>query len=615
MSGSLSPQAAALADQGIRWVAITWVNHAGSALVKVVPLSALDAAVGVGVGFSPVADAFCSDGGIDPAHRLARPDGDLRLRADGTALALLESASGWAWAPGLRWDRALDQPYAADQRQFCLRQAQRLEQVGLNVLAGFELEWCVFSGQEPAVAGGPYGADRLVDGLDYASALLEALEAAELPWLQFHPEFGAGQFELSLAPGSVLEAADRLVRAKLVIQRQTSRFGWQCSFSPKPRLEGVGNGGHLHLSVSRDGQPVLQGGDGPSALTAEGAALIAALLEHLPALLPIACPLAESYERLAPGSWSAPFQAWGVENRETALRLVPSGADGGSAHLEIKVCDLAANPYLLLGAVQSVVLEGLEHPLPLPQPVRGDPALLSPGEVPRLPRCLADAAAAFASSSLLQQAMGEALHGSLLDSQAAEVRRSRRSSTQPMVESASIRRRPVVGVMGAGEAASPELITLAEELGACLAQRGWVVLSGGRDCGVMAAVSRGAAAVPGHCVVGILPDDNAAAAAEVDLAISTGLGQARNVINVLASDAVVICGAGGPGTASEAAHALKAGKPLFLLRTPAPWIQFFQSLDGHVQVFAEVDLLLTALDQADAELSPPASAIDPTTQP
>lgn len=41
----------------------------------------------------------------------------------------------------------------------------------------------------------------------------------------------------------------------------------------------------------------------------------------------------------------------------------------------------------------------------------------------------------------------------------------------------------------------------------------------------------------------------------------------------------------------------------------------FQSLDGHVQVLAEVDLLLTALDQAVAELSPPASAIDPTTQP
>ena len=82
-----------------------------------------------------------------------------------------------------------------------------------------------------------------------------------------------------------------------------------------------------------------------------------------------------------------------------------------------------------------------------------------------------------------------------------------------------------------------------------------------------------------------------------------------------AADRVVICGAGGPGTASEAAHAIKAGKPLFLLQTPAPSTQFFQSLDAHVRVFAEVDLLLIALDQAVAELSPPASANDPTTQP
>ena len=100
MSKPLSPAVAALADQGIRWVAITWVNHAGAPLVKVVPLAAFDGAVAVGVGFSPVSDAFRADGAIDPAHRLARPDGDLRLRADAAALARLEPGSGWAWAPG-----------------------------------------------------------------------------------------------------------------------------------------------------------------------------------------------------------------------------------------------------------------------------------------------------------------------------------------------------------------------------------------------------------------------------------------------------------------------------------------------------------------------------------
>lgn len=431
MSKPLSPAVAALADQGIRWVAITWVNHAGASLVKVVPLAAFDGAVAVGVGFSPVSDAFRADGAIDPAHRLARPDGDLRLRADAGALALLEPASGWAWAPGERFERT-GEPYAGDQRHRCRLQQQQLQQAGVELRAGFELEWLVASAHsdgepQPALPGGPYGADRLVDGLDYASALLDALEAAGIPWLQFHPEYGAGQFELSLASGTALEAADRLVYARLVIQRVTRRFGWhfgwRCSFSPKPSLERVGNGGHLHLSVQRAGQPQLQGGAGPGGLSDAGAGVVAALLAELPALLALACPLEISYRRLAPGSWSAPFQVWGIENREAALRLIPTAADGVPAHLELKVVDLAANPYLLLAAVQAVVLAGLEQTRPLPPPVSGDPAQLPAGAALRLPASLAEASSAFAASALLRQAFGDALHASLLDSQAAEVRR------------------------------------------------------------------------------------------------------------------------------------------------------------------------------------------------
>jgi glutamine synthetase len=302
----------------------------------------------------------------------------------------------------------------------------------VELQAGFELEWLVASHRpdadpHPAMPGGPYGADRLVEGLDYATALLDALEAAGIPWLQFHPEYGAGQFELSLAAGTPLEAADRLVHARLVIQRVTRRFGghfgWHCSFSPKPSLERVGNGGHLHLSVQRDGVPLLVGGAGPGGLSDAGGAVLAALLAELPALLALACPLEISYRRLAPGSWSAPFQVWGIENREAALRLIPTAADGAAAHLELKVVDLAANPYLLLAAVQAVALAGLEKERPLPPPVAGDPALLPAGAAVRLPSSLAEASAAFAASALLRRAFGEELHASLIDSQAAEVRR------------------------------------------------------------------------------------------------------------------------------------------------------------------------------------------------
>jgi glutamine synthetase len=434
----LSASAAALADQGIRWVAITWVNHAGAPLVKVVPLAAFDAAVAVGVGFSPVSDAFRADGVIDPVHRLARPDGDLRLRADAAALARLEPGSGWAWAPGERFERS-GEPYAGDQRHCCRLQQERLQRAGVELRAGFEVEWLVArnhpdSDPQPAIPGGPYGADRLVEGLDYAAALLDALEAAGIPWLQFHPEYGAGQLELSLAPGTPLEAADRLVHARLVIQRVTRCFGWRCSFSPKPSLVRVGNGGHLHLSLWRDGLPLLQGGTGPGGLSDAGGAVLAALLEELPALLALACPLEISYRRLAPGSWSAPFRVWGIENREAALRLIPTAADGADAHLELKVVDLAANPYLLLAAVQAVALAGLDESHPLPLPVSGDPDHLSLGAAMRLPASLAEASAAFAASALFRRAFGEELHASLIDSQAAEVRRCAGSSDAELAE-------------------------------------------------------------------------------------------------------------------------------------------------------------------------------------
>ncbi len=153
-------------------------------------------------------------------------------------------------------------------------------------------------------------------------------------------------------------------------------------------------------------------------------------------------------------------------------------------------------------------------------------------------------------------------------------------------------RRTVVGVMGAGEGASAEAVEMAEELGECISARGWVLLTGGRPAGVMAAASRGAARVEGHLVVGVLPGQGKGherqCTAELDLALFTGMGKARNVINVLSADVVVVCGGGGPGTASEAAHALNGGRPLVLLAVPPLWREFFCSLGKGVESASDV---------------------------
>lgn len=124
-------------------------------------------------------------------------------------------------------------------------------------------------------------------------------------------------------------------------------------------------------------------------------------------------------------------------------------------------------------------------------------------------------------------------------------------------------RRPVVGVMG-GSKVSEADFEMARQLGGLIAQRGWILLNGGRNKGVMAATAKGAKEA-GGTVVGILPDRNTnQASPDLDIAIVTGLGDGRNVLNVLSSDVVIAC-PGALGTLSEIVLALKNDKHVILL--------------------------------------------------
>ena len=144
-------------------------------------------------------------------------------------------------------------------------------------------------------------------------------------------------------------------------------------------------------------------------------------------------------------------------------------------------------------------------------------------------------------------------------------------------------RRTVIGIVGAGEP-SEEHRRNARELGRLIAERGWIVLTGGRPAGVMAAACAGAKEVAGSLTVGILPTAEGGVDPHVDLAVFTGMGDARNVVNVLSSDAIVACGVEGAGTASEIAHALKARRPVILLAAGTKAADFFTGLSGGERV-------------------------------
>ena len=137
--------------------------------------------------------------------------------------------------------------------------------------------------------------------------------------------------------------------------------------------------------------------------------------------------------------------------------------------------------------------------------------------------------------------------------------------------------RTCIAVVGPGENATKEAIADATIVGKLIAQRGWVMLTGGRAAGVMAAAARGAADA-GGLTIGILPGtDKRDAAEDLSIALATGLGEARNAVLVTAADAVVVCGMN-PGTTSEVALALRAAKPTVLVRPDAETVAFFGKL-------------------------------------
>jgi uncharacterized protein (TIGR00725 family) len=137
--------------------------------------------------------------------------------------------------------------------------------------------------------------------------------------------------------------------------------------------------------------------------------------------------------------------------------------------------------------------------------------------------------------------------------------------------------KPIIGVMGPGENARPEENEMAFALGKAIAEHGWIVLTGGRSFGVMEAAMKGAHEANG-LTIGVLPTDNTLNSSnDADIKILTGMGSARNMINVLSSHILVVIGMAA-GTASEVALAIKANKKIILLHQDEITIRFFKNL-------------------------------------
>jgi glutamine synthetase len=403
----------ALRGAHVRFVRVITCSTANVIRGKAVNIDSFEDVLDHGVGVTaalpalPVMyDAVVEGTGLGPV-------GEIRLVPDWDTFQVIPYAPGHAQVIG---DLMLEgQPWPLDPRHFLKRMVANGSEAGLEILAGYELEFYLLDASSRSADDTVFAATL---GMDVAhrviDEIVEALAAQGIVVQQFYPEAGPGQHELPLAPADPLTTADRMLYARQTVHAVARQAGFKAVLLPKVFEHAAGSGAHCHLSLWRGGRNVIGEPRSAHGLSADATSFIAGILHRLPALAALTAASSNSYRRLQPRTWSGAFRTWGMDNREAALR-VPSGPSGAApGHFEIKTSDATSNPYLALGAIIASGLDGLRRGLPLPKPVQKDPAALTAAErrdlgADPLPETLEAALTALEADRVLMEALGPQL--------------------------------------------------------------------------------------------------------------------------------------------------------------------------------------------------------------
>ncbi|MBM3498415.1 MAG: type I glutamate--ammonia ligase [Armatimonadetes bacterium] len=195
-----------------------------------------------------------------------------------------------------------------------------------------------------------------------------------------HEVATAGQCELDLYRGGLLETADNLMIYKYVIKNVARKHGMTATFMPKPLYGDNGSGMHCHQSLWKGGKPLFYDENGYALLSRDAMWYIGGLLAHAPALLGITSPTTNSYRRLVPG-FEAPISlAYSARNRSACVRIPVYHSTPGSKRIEFRPPDPTCNPYLAFPAMLMAGLDGIAEKRDPGQPMDKDLYDLPPEE-------------------------------------------------------------------------------------------------------------------------------------------------------------------------------------------------------------------------------------------
>jgi len=407
-------------ERGLQLVRFLYCDNGGVIRGKSTHVGQLARRMSSGIGLVKGMQSFTSLDFLAPDASYG-PVGEIRLVPDPDTFVVLPYAprSGQMMVNMVELDRS---PWALDPRHFLQRMVAAAGDKDLAFDAAFENEFYLAfrtdGGYAPVDRSLCFSAIGMESTEPVIQDIIAALTAQGLTVELSHPELGWGQQELSIRHASALRAADNQITYRQTVRAVAAQHGMVASLAPKPWADQAGSGAHLHWSIWNADHSVnrLVDAGAPAGLSSLARSAIAGVVAHLPGLLAMTTPSVNSFRRLQPHYWSSAYTAWGIENREAAVR-VPSrywDDEAGSTNLELKASDASANPYIALGGVIAAALDGIDRGLDPGEPVDQDPGNLSDDErerrgIRRFPLTAVEALDALEADSVLMGALGPGL--------------------------------------------------------------------------------------------------------------------------------------------------------------------------------------------------------------
>ncbi len=234
-----------------------------------------------------------------------------------------------------------------------------------------------------------------------------------------HHEADPGQNEIDLRYADALTTADNIMTFRTVIKEVAIEQGVYATFMPKPLSDQPGSGMHTHMSLFEGDSNAFYEAGAQYQLSKVGRQFIAGLLHHAPEITAVTNQFVNSYKRLwgtvgANGLAEAPsFVTWGHNNRSALVRVpLYKPNKGGSARVEYRAIDSAANPYLAYSLLLAAGLKGIEENYELPPEAEDNVWSLSDSErralgYAALPASLDHAIQLMEESELVAETLGE----------------------------------------------------------------------------------------------------------------------------------------------------------------------------------------------------------------